>query len=533
METSSENKGPAADRDIIRRNVSSMVSEAVDCLKNREYAEGAVKLRKAKALADENDIPIPEYEMIDKKLWGISDHLLKSAASKINGKKYKLAFTDIETAKKISQDNPDILKKADSLTDEMAAIVQNGIGWSRERIREKDYERAYNYLTYMKDYFVNPPKVSAEIDELIDNIKEQLEDGGGSITTPAGSSAEKPVFPDGTSLRSTETEPEPKGNRSTNIKKLVIPVAAMIAAAAVIFYVYSPSFMNLRSRLLKYVDESSEQMSAEMTQSSGQEEALKEETSEEAVPSAAGREQSAPAAFNGEGPAGTPPARPTRPASVTPPPAAQGNIPPENPQAPPPGTDLSEAVTASGEAEQESDESSSQAPSGASGNGTGPAQEEEAAQSRVPRSPLPPGQDLQAEINEMLDNGKKYRDGIGVTQDYELALDCFKRAADLGSPEGRELLSETTEYMTLTMENGTDISPAEQKRLIAGYIGCSSQDLRFLETAVITDGRFGVLYDYDNGSGSYGELKFLITDDGGIFGFTPDQGLSDVRNYFR
>ncbi|MCR5790170.1 MAG: hypothetical protein K6G83_09825 [Lachnospiraceae bacterium] len=483
------------ENEIARSNVNSLVSEAVNFLKNRQYVEGAQKLREAKTLADRNEITIPEYDLIDKKLWAISDHLLKQARAEIDGKKYKTAYTDIGTAKAISEGNADIQEKADRLCAEMESIVRNGIASAKLRIEKGDYERAYTYLVYMKDYFVNSPAVLAELAQLIDGIREKLEDS--ALETDAFSEEDIPEFsavPQKEAVRGSAASKAKAGRKATEL-----PVTRIAIIAAAVLVGISLFYLGTRTKVAG--------PGREGTMLSGA----------DTVPS---RHNS------GAGPEDTYAARDNR-----------GNPPASA------NTNASPADSVLNRQPAQTTQSEQAAQPGQNGQTAQPEQTappEQDGQTARSEQAAPPEQNGQngsrtetTYVEEMVAIGKEFKNGDNGEPDYEKAAECFMVAADAGNAEAERLLKETIEYMRLPMENGSVLELDAQKKLIAEHTGCSTENLRFLEQAIITDGRSGSLFHYLDNSGKAIDMKLLLINDGTILGYMPDGSLSNVKGYFR
>ncbi len=507
--------------EIARANVNSLVSEAVNLLKNKGFAEGARKLREAKTLADSNSIAIPEYDLIDKKLWAISDNLLKQARTEIKNKKYKSAYSDIQTAKAISEDNADIIEKADALTNEMDMIVKNGIVSARQRIGKKDYERAYHYLKYLKDYFVNSSEVLSEIDGLIDGIKEKLEN------------------PDLIDDTAEDPGDAPKAHSVKNINidysRIAIVACAVAAVFGLVYFVRHSGAGDSRSRLEQtfYSDKEFDD------QTSPDEEAPDEENSGQySDPAQEGEDLQAK--YDGQ----TQQSRETKDneplqeslSTESTGPVQQNRKPSDDEQ-----TQQSRQTADDGQIQQSRQTVDKEQLQQSR-------QTENADQTKHTRQTAGSLQSDNADIlditdeqpsesdtyiEEMVSIGKQLRNGEDGEPDYERALEFFQAAADAGNAEAEKLAKDTVKYMELILDDGSVMSLEDQKRVVADYTGCSTRELRFLEQAIITDGRSGSLFNHLDSSGKAGELKILLMNDGDIFGYKTDGSLSDIKGYYR
>ena len=134
----------------------------------------------------------------------------------------------------------------------------------------------------------------------------------------------------------------------------------------------------------------------------------------------------------------------------------------------------------------------------------------------------------------MVLKGDQAKNGNGGEPDYELALEWYQRAAERGNPIAQNLYNETLSYMSLRMDDGTTATPAVQKSKIAAYTGISENRLHFLETAIITDGREGSLFDCYDANGNMLREKMVLMSDGSIQGYYIDEGrLFSAEGYFR
>ena len=142
----------------------------------------------------------------------------------------------------------------------------------------------------------------------------------------------------------------------------------------------------------------------------------------------------------------------------------------------------------------------------------------------------PPSEDTDA----MVLKGDQAKNGDGGEPDYELALEWYRKAAERGNETAQKLYDETLSYMSLSMDDGTTATPAVQKSKIAAYTGISESRLHFLETAIITDGRAGSLFDCYDANGNMLREKMVLMSDGSIQGYYIDEGrLFSVEGYFR
>ena len=460
--------------------------------------------------------------------------LLSDAEKLIDEKKYKLAYRSVELAGQLAGDNEEITKGCRLCFKKMETISQTAVSRAKEKINKNDIQGAVKFLTYAKNNFINSNELASEIDALLDSLKEKQEsengDGQGTDTEGSGKEALGNA-----SLTETVSKTDDnaegaypaEGKRRFKVsKKIIIPAAVVILFLGTVYYVYSPSHVDLRKQLFAFIrgnsteDISGTGASAGLTKQGGD------------VLPGGGRDPSAQEGSYG----GNTPQKQEG--------SAQGTAEGRREEGSASGSDnagqaayedTGEGIENAESAERENTPSdrTQGGPARYSRTDVAAVADESNLESTTPvDAPItpPPSEDTDA----MVLKGDQAKNGNGGEPDYELALEWYQRAAERGNPTAQDLYNETLSYMSLRMDDGTTATPAVQKSKIAAYTGISENRLHFLETAIITDGREGSLFDCYDANGNMLREKMVLMSDGSIQGYYIDEGrLFSAEGYFR
>ena len=461
--------------------------------------------------------------------------LLSDAEKLIDEKKYKLAYRSVELAGKLTPDNAGIAKDCGLCFKKIETIARTVVSRAKEKINKNDAQGAVKYLTYAKNNFINSEELSSEIDELLDSLKEKQEsentDEGEISAEGAGPEAAENVLlteeVNNTDYNEEDTSAQTGKTRRKLSKKAVISAVVLFLLLVAVYYGYSPSHVDLRNQLFAFIkgnssaDTSGTVMSAGLSKQGG--DVLPDGRRN---PSSQGeRPLGGDGSFEGErGPGGAAE-------------GARGENPAEGGDATGQGegSDTGEGIENGMTAEQENIPSDRMQgdPARYSRTDVNAVEDESSLESTTPvDAPTPPPQS--EDTDAMVLRGDQAKSGEGGEPDYELALQWYQRAAERGNPTAQRLYEETLSYMSLSMEDGTTMSPAVQKSRIAAYTGLSESRLHFLETAIITDGREGSLFDCYDANGNMLREKMVLMSDGSIQGYYIDEGrLFSAEGYFR
>ena len=105
--------------------------------------------------------------------------------------------------------------------------------------------------------------------------------------------------------------------------------------------------------------------------------------------------------------------------------------------------------------------------------------------------------------------------------DGEVVYDVF---ADENAAGAEIEEDEESGYLALSVE--------EQKPLLAEFLGCKPENLEFVDNGTYDDKEPVAIYRHVDAEGNESDIRILLFDDGTVFGFTPENEVIEVKNYF-
>ena len=105
--------------------------------------------------------------------------------------------------------------------------------------------------------------------------------------------------------------------------------------------------------------------------------------------------------------------------------------------------------------------------------------------------------------------------------DGEVVYDVF---ADENAAGAEIEEDEESGYLALSVE--------EQKPLLAEFLGCKPENLDFVDSGTFDEKEPVDIYRHVDAEGNESDIRILLFDDGTVFGFTPENEVIEVKNYF-
>lgn len=76
------------------------------------------------------------------------------------------------------------------------------------------------------------------------------------------------------------------------------------------------------------------------------------------------------------------------------------------------------------------------------------------------------------------------------------------------------------------------LSEEEIKPMLAEYLGCGPENLEFVDNGTYDDKEPVAIYRQVDEAGNESDIRILLFDDGSVLGYTPEETVIDVKDFF-
>lgn len=76
------------------------------------------------------------------------------------------------------------------------------------------------------------------------------------------------------------------------------------------------------------------------------------------------------------------------------------------------------------------------------------------------------------------------------------------------------------------------LSEDEIKPMLAEYLGCGPENLEFVDNGTYDDKEPVAIYRQVDEAGNESDIRILLFDDGSVLGYTPEETVIDVKDFF-